>query len=134
MNKNDCIYAAGFMDGEGCITTSQNTFRVTITNTNRPILDWFLNTFGGNINNQHIPKNPRWNTAWKWVAASRKDVASFLKAVRPYLKVKASEADVVLSYLQKHSEKYLRSPDRKIDYEAAKLLLRSLKTDKHYVR
>ena len=58
--KEEIIYLAGFFDGDGCITTSPKTnFRLTISNTNKEILDWIKKNFGGNINNQHLPKNPK---------------------------------------------------------------------------
>ncbi len=52
-------YAAGFMDGEGCINVSScrnSTYiRVLIVNTNREVLEMFQQRWGGDIkqNKQH---------------------------------------------------------------------------------
>lgn len=103
MESHDILYAAGFFDGEGCITTSGTTgFRATLSNTNKDVLIWFVNTFGGNIQNQCLPENPRWNKAWKWSVCARKDVRSFLQKIYPFLKIKKEQARIVLMHLEKY--------------------------------
>jgi len=47
MNNEDYVYAAGFVDGEGCITTASANFRVTISSTNLSIIEWFVATLDG---------------------------------------------------------------------------------------
>lgn len=130
MKQNDCIYAAGFMDGEGCITTAAANFRVTISSTDKCILDWFVATFGGTINNMHMPANPKWNMSWKWIVASKSDVATFLKSVYPYLKLKKPQAKVVLDFLEKHQLPPSKSErkQRSDDYNIARASLPPLRT------
>lgn len=136
MNTEDCVYAAGFVDGEGCITTAAANFRITIGSTDLCILEWFATTFGGNINNAHLPDNPKWNKAWKWVMATKSGVAEFLTLIYPYLKLKKDQAKAVLDFLEKYPgypTKAMRE-QRKRDFNLVKTKLKSLKTDKHYVR
>ena len=100
MNKNDLLYSAGFFDGEGCITTSGNSgFRACVSNTEKEILTYFLKTFGGHINDQHLPSNPNHNMAWKWVIVRKSELLTFLKLVYPHLKLKKEQAGIVINFL-----------------------------------
>lgn len=136
MIKEDIIYASGFIDGEGCITTSHNNFRITLSNTNKNILLWLQTTFGGNLNDQYLPKNSKHNLAWKWVICSGKDLIKFLDLVIPYLKIKKPEAILVRDYLCKSCMRlnWILTDKQKSDYEFVKDKLRKLKTDLHYNR
>ena len=126
--KEEIIYLAGFFDGDGCITTSPKTnFRLTISNTNKEILDWIKKNFGGNINNQHLPKNPKHNTSWKWITTKRTDVLRILELIYPYLIVKKKQAKLIINYLNYHKN------ENKV-YPIVKEKLRRLKTDKRYFR
>jgi hypothetical protein len=100
MDTNDLIYAAGFIDGEGCFTTVGNRgFRLTISSVDKSILQWFQEKFKGNVNNQFLPKNPKHNMAWKWVLCRKEDLATFTLAVLPYMKLKKSQAEIMVKYL-----------------------------------
>lgn len=101
-NREEVIYMAGFMDGEGCITTSHTNFRITVANTDRKILDWCKEKFGGNINNLCLPINPKHSPAWKWIICKSSDVLDFLKIVYPYMIVKKEQAKIVIDYLNEH--------------------------------
>jgi len=134
MKVNDLIYAAGFIDGEGCITTATSNFRLTISSTDRDILFWFKSTFGGNVNDQHVPKNPNHNIAWKWILCSKRELHLFLKAIFLYLKLKGSQAKVVIDFFDKYPNSFDCRRFRKQhnnDYIISKLQLKSFKTDKH---
>lgn len=132
MKKHDLIYAAGFIDGEGCITTSGmvGSFRLTISSTDKCILEWFEETFGGYINNQYVPKNPKHNIAWKWVITKQADLLVFLKVVLPHLKLKKSQAEVVIKHLKTYSFCHGKkpSPERQSDFKKAYDQLKYLKT------
>jgi hypothetical protein len=139
MDKNIISYAAGFFDGDGCITTSGNTgFRITLSNTDKRVLEFFQNNFGGSINNQHLPQNPKHNIAWKWVQAKRADVLSTLVLFEPFLISKKEQAQIAIQYLQKYDIEMKTnrkiSEQERSDFLIAKKKIRSLKTDKHYAR
>lgn len=101
MTEQDCIYAAGLFDGEGCIqilpTKRGAAYRVTVTLniTFEPIVQWLKATFGGSV----CSIAPKGNNArcWKWGLASRM-AASFLEAVHPWLKMKDKEASLALEF------------------------------------
>jgi hypothetical protein len=58
-NAVDCIWAAGFFDGEGCVslTTGKSRGAKTLTvkaqilptNTDRKVLDWYQERWGGGV-------------------------------------------------------------------------------------
>ncbi len=131
------IYAAGFIDGEGCVTTTSRSFRLTISSTEKKILTWFKNTFGGNLNNQYLPANINHNMAWKWVLCRKKELNIFLRAVAPHLKLKNDQARAVMEFLDKYPNNGAGKkspPQQLIDFVTTKNLLRTLKIDKHYPR
>lgn len=144
-NKQDIIYAAGFFDGEGCITAGPKTFRITVTNTNKEVLDWLCHAFGGNVNQSWGNKkiNPKHNKAWKLVITRKPVVVAFLSQIYPYLKIKQREAKVCLNYLNQYpetkpgpksgkSKEWMQQWNR--DYLIAKATIFNLKTDGHYKR
>jgi len=135
--KEDIIYTAGLIDADGCITTSHNfNFRVCLSNTDRIIIDWLKLTFGGNVNNQFLPKNPKHNIAWKWLVCSKLDVLNFLNMIHPYLKMKKEQAKIVIDFLNSHPKLKNKVGKEKIegDFLITKDKLRKLKIDKHYNR
>lgn len=97
------------------------------------------------MNNGHLPDNPKWTPSWKWVAASKKDVLTFLVAVEPLLKIKQKEARIVIAHLRRYPDNYSGhqggSKDKRTQrtrmwraYAKTKERLRTLKTDRHYDR
>lgn len=106
-------YAAGFLDGEGCIRAQmQNHSRtgpychcdVAITNTNIDVLKWFKSVFGaGSIRVvKYSPKNPikARKVCYKWCLDRTLDVLPFLKAVAPYLIVKRQKAQTAINFIE----------------------------------
>lgn len=102
MNKSDLIYAAGFFDGEGCITlTHENKrtpgtfqFTVGVTNTDYDVIFWFKKLFGDGYvcvdrrtYNGHLNC---YNIRWRGSRA-----LEILQLLRPYCKVKSRQIDVV---------------------------------------
>ena len=100
-------YVAGLFDGEGTVGirmgrkpgTTEGRFHsvnVAITSTERSLVDWLKETFGGQVNPNHKENADRnYKDAWKWQLLSR-HAGAFLEAVRPYLRVKGPQADVAL--------------------------------------
>jgi len=130
MNKKDLIYSAGFIDGEGCLTTGHKfAFRLTISSTDKSILEWLQSKFKGNINNQWLPKNPNHNMAWKWVLCKKSDLLTFLLAIIPYLKLKKSQAQLIINYMKTYPNRRKKNEisNREIDFLKIKELLRYLK-------
>lgn len=102
----DLYYAAGILDGEGCISINKYsppkpslspryTPLVFVGNTQRPLVEWFLRRFGGTI--QTRPGNARHRDCFIWVLPGPRSRA-FVGMLRPYLMLKGAQADVLLDY------------------------------------
>ena len=101
-------YVAGFIDGEGCICTGRTGTRsadgkrllvprVMIANTDRRVLDLIRSQFGGTIQTVRRPASkPNWKPGYAWRLANSAAL-DLLERVRPFLIVKAAQADLLLS-------------------------------------
>lgn len=104
-------YVAGIFDGEGSIgiVVHKKSYgarryprpHVTIVNTNKQLLDFIHNTFGG----QKVASRPPTDGVVKgnlplytWTIGSHIDVAAFLEMILPYLIVKREKAEEVLKF------------------------------------
>jgi hypothetical protein len=99
-SEADRIYAAGFFDGEGSIVITQpsrTTSRLTVhaaQSVAAPLL-WLRDRWGGSI--RWRPARGRRRASGQWQLASRAGLA-FLIDVRPWLIVKADQADVAVLF------------------------------------
>lgn len=86
----ECLYAAGFFDGEGCISLGPTgrTVRaqMVLGNTNLPVLEWLREHWGGQIyaKKDRIQRRPQWQ--WR---LNESRTAVFLDDIGPFVKVKA---------------------------------------------
>ena len=109
MTEKDVAYLAGFFDGEGCVGyynanpnpegTPYFHVSINISNTDpRPIL-WMQKLLGfGKAKSANVSGKRR--QAYQWQISKRSDVKTFLELVRPYLIVKAEQADVILALFE----------------------------------
>ena len=94
-------YLAGIVDGEGCITQQNKSWRVQIAMTDKMLIEW-IGTFGGTVRKRkttgnHLP-------IWRWLLMRQAEVAEFLYALLPYLKVKREQAIIALSDIEKREQ------------------------------
>jgi hypothetical protein len=101
-------YAAGLIDAEGHIgiasgvaPRSVNRYyhvRVIISNTDQRMLDWLVANFGGWISAPHNRKDakPAWKPLRQW-GLQGANAATFIRAVQPYLVLKAEQAVIALT-------------------------------------
>lgn len=100
-------YLAGFIDAEGSLVvarvfsrrygTRQYSARVTLANTDWPILVELQKRFGGNLWHGS-PRNPRWKSGHLLIWSHAK-VEKLLLAVLPHLRVKEKQAKVMLDFI-----------------------------------
>uniref|UniRef100_A0A6M3JR62 Putative homing endonuclease n=1 Tax=viral metagenome TaxID=1070528 RepID=A0A6M3JR62_9ZZZZ len=73
-DREDMSYLAGLVDGEGCFylatVTSGKGFksyqpRIIVTNTNKDVMDWLKDTFGGYITSNK-PRDIMHKKAYQW--------------------------------------------------------------------
>jgi hypothetical protein len=88
-------YAAGIIDGEGCIGCYQGRWRVTVSQNEPEIPEWLHERFGGTIRhavfNQSYREEPF--ERWTWGVYSKADVKAALSAVVRYLIRKREKAE-----------------------------------------
>lgn len=102
----DIGWAAGIIDGEGCISaygyakkksTGKNwCFSVAVANTDIRILHRLKELWGGKIikmSAQPLENRP----CWRWYLYSQK-ACEFLQVLRPYLVSKGEQADLALEF------------------------------------
>ena len=105
MKETETAWAAGYVDGEGCINITKNTsyghiVRVTIDSTDNRSLLVLLNLFGGRLNGPYEPRNKdSYNRKPIWVySLCGVEAQSALKKMRPYLVIKQEQAELALRF------------------------------------
>jgi len=81
-------YTAGLLDGEGCITGSGHYVQVFISGSNKEMIAWLKETYGGGYVNWNC--NPRGRRVEKWMVPS-KSITPFLKLMIPFLRIKRKQ-------------------------------------------
>lgn len=103
----DVAWAAGFFDGEGYVgVVLRGSVSIVVAQTTRVPLDELARHFGGHVVSRPI-YNPRHQPQWEWRVKGPRAL-SFLRMVRPHLRVKGAIADVgmvALSRLQKRGQR-----------------------------
>ena len=102
-------YIAGLFDGEGCVTLTKSRNhhqpRILISNSDIRVIEWLQTKlpFGRYkaINSKNIRNS---HTVWVWALGSKDNVKLFLILIRPYLIIKADQADLLLSLLDAEQE------------------------------
>ena len=92
-------YAAGIVDGEGCIMITKVGVSyaplVTVSNTNFELMEELHKTYGGKIYKISKPKNKlHWKDSWQW-RIHWSYAVDFLKEIYPFLIIKKKQADLV---------------------------------------
>lgn len=106
MNTNCWEYAAGIIDGEGCIRinhiyhsrTGSSSFipSVEVSNTNMKLLKWFKYLFGGGISGGTSTWKNGYRRLRKW-RLNGGEAVKFLNKIYPFLFVKQDQARIVAS-------------------------------------
>ena len=94
-------YIAGFFDGEGSITDYKRKCRVTITQTNKEVLERIRSFAEVGSVAEITKRKSHWKDSWVYYISKQTDLLKFLNGVVPRLMVKrklAQNAIVVLEY------------------------------------
>jgi len=111
IKDTDWAYAAGFVDGEGCIAISRSFVptklrfyygvQIVVSNRDRVVLDWMKNTWGGWIVSAASPlRGQKARQAWNWRTPTGQSARPFLKGIRPHLRVKLMQCDNALAMIE----------------------------------
>lgn len=103
-------YAAGLIDGEGCITIGRhhktirgNNFieyrlEVIVNQTDGGAIDFMYGTFGGYIHKRNSKPNPNYRPfLYRWEIRGEKAM-KFLKRIIPFLKIKKQQAELAIQF------------------------------------
>ena len=115
---NDVAYIAGFFDGEGCIRIKRasqggNSYYiwVAITNSNKSILDYIADIFGGSV--KKAEKTP--NKTIYHLLITSSEATDMLKILLGFLREKKEQAELAINF---HEKKEWLSPQAKLrDYQ-----------------
>lgn len=111
MNHREKIaYLAGIIDGEGSIMLwkskaspslrGQFNLRVNITSTDKILIEWLYENFGGHCYECNAPSrkaNPHWKKQFIWTVA-RPKLLDFLKEIHPFLVIKKDRCEVAIKF------------------------------------
>jgi hypothetical protein len=92
------------MDSEGSFSITWNKHQMTtatsvaIANTDRGLLEFVQSLFGGNIYLQSRTHAGARNKCYTWLA-SRECVENFVRTIKPYLRCKHRQAEVILEHV-----------------------------------
>ena len=110
VNRDDLIYTAGIIDGEGHIGLNHRNNKrqikvvVGITNTDKKLMKWLENIWGHKAyphNNNRIVPNCK--PLYQWVIQDSQAI-EMIKAIRPYLKLKTEKASLAMAYWDLHEQ------------------------------
>jgi len=106
IKDTDWAYAAGFVDGEGCIaitrsfSTPRNRFyygiSIVVVNRELVVLDWMQELWGGWVVAMPQPRGLA-RPSWAWRSRSGTSAEDFLRGIRGWLKIKRRQCDNALS-------------------------------------
>lgn len=117
-SDTDLAWAAGFIDGEGCIalihhhqTIGQKTYqcfvlRLSVANTDLLSLERLKAMFGGSINGAGRSSRPHHKPCWQWFCHSAKAERALIRLL-PYLFGKKAQAELGVA-----SRKYVQNNGR----------------------
>jgi hypothetical protein len=111
MNETDIAYAAGFFDGEGCISIAKNgSVDVRIVNTSKAVLVKLQTLLGGSITD----RAQKVNKSQYAYSLYGEEAIEFLKILKPYLIEKLPQANTVFEYYELRNDiKPIRIPGKK---------------------
>jgi len=108
IKDTDWAYAAGFVDGEGCIAIARQlvagrgrfyySVQVVVSNRDRAVLDWMRDTWGGwVVANSASARGVKARPAWNWRCPTGQSARPFLIGIRPFLRLKIRQCDNALA-------------------------------------
>ncbi len=135
--ETDKAYLAGLVDGEGSIIIRKNlgngnirglSLIVQVALSNLEVLEWAKTLYGGTINVYKDKRDVDWKDIAHWHISSRQAMALLLD-IKPYMHVKADEAQIAIEFQGSKSSRRTRGlTDEEVALETSQRdLLKSLK-------
>lgn len=102
LKRTELAYAAGIIDGEGCIRFNRqksqcSVLRVHVTNTDPRLTQWLKDKFGGYVWSESKAYIPNAKPRYVWeISAKQAEIA--LRQIEPYLMLKRDRALIALAH------------------------------------
>ena len=134
-NINDLAYAAGYIDGDGCLylgtyQSSKQTiyeYSMQVCSVDKYITDWLKNTFGGSVRKKETIGNRRIPYVW---TIKNQEAIKCAEAILPYLVAKHHEMQYWIEYaLHVSDNDYLPLDQSMIEHRIA--LIANIRKTKH---
>ncbi len=121
MEETDLAYAAGIVDGEGWVSflhcgkeRKSLSLTVAVSNTNILLLQWLKSSFGGNAYLSRDGHRLNRKDVYTWGIFSL-PALEFLKLIYPYLRLKKSQAEIAIKFLEMRKYKrYRLTPEERV--------------------
>ena len=131
MKKTDLAYAAGIIDGEGCIYIGHNhqkdksfTLQIVVGNTDEWLCLWLKSNFGGYVYCRKRAKP--YSNFWSWHLQHQK-ARIFLELVLPYLQIKKAQAELAINFQgNKKRGRPMKESEALVLQEAQAILLKKM--------
>lgn len=107
VSNEELSYAAGIIDGEGCIDivktkpcgrrkTPSFKSRVRVSNTDKRLIVWLHQKFGGYVYNSYDNRKNRRNK-FEW-CLNDDNAVEFLNLIKPFMKLKIEQANLLIEF------------------------------------
>lgn len=135
MNTNtNHIYAAGYIDGDGCFYIGKYRSKyiadIFITSTDRDILEWFKNQYGGTITTpkKPLPGREHHKPVYYYRIRKKRSIA-LAKSILPFLLEKQEEAKLFIAFIESSNceERQCHISKMKVLKESTNLVREELK-------
>ncbi len=152
-------YLAGFIDGEGSFSITKTYSKqikpyskkvkkedkvsvkyvcykldVSVTNTNKEVMDWIAFTFGGKVySGGNTNRNPKYKPRHTWHVSNREACKVLITSILPYLIVKKEQAKTALGFIDTYRTSIgnLTEPAVVLEKEALRIKMRTLNGTLH---
>lgn len=110
-NDADLAYFAGFFDGEGSVSVTNDVLRVSVGQLDKRPLLMMQGRWGGRL--RLVPKGPTYRDIWHWTIESGKAMA-VLEELLPHLIVKRDVALVGIDFqMLRHADRSAVTDDER---------------------
>ena len=99
-------YLAGLLDGEGCVSAHHEKSgyvraRITITNTDKNMVDWCKTHFGGYIHKRSKTgkRKSHWKDCYQWIINPSKKDLQLIEELIPILITKQKQMEIIREYI-----------------------------------
>jgi len=102
MDELDIAWAAGFIDGEGCMYLKRHRndmSNISVLQADRRPLDKLVDLFGGRVTVNRVDQGKNGGkTHYQWFLADAPSICVALTAMLPYFRVKQEQARILLEF------------------------------------